>query len=267
MVKMMEYCAALTVAGSDSGGGAGIQADLKTFSALGVFGTSAITAVTAQNLDGVAAIQPIDPQVVRKQMIAVLKGFPIKAIKTGMLFSADIIEALASVLDEYHDIPVVIDPVFAATSGSKLIRDEAIDMLKNRLFPKASLITPNIPEAELLWGESIEGTDGLEAAARDLYEATGVPVVVKGGHLTDFAFDVLVDGEGMKIFHAELISGVNNHGSGCTFAAAIAAFIARGKQLRQAVPAAKEYIIDTLRFPVKLSADLKVMNHFFEGPI
>ncbi len=264
---MIGNAVALTVAGSDSGGGAGIQADLKTFSALGVFGTSAITAVTAQNLEGVTAIQPIEPDVVRKQLIAVLEGFPVKAIKTGMLFSAEIIDVIASVLDGHPGIPLVIDPVFAATSGSKLIREEAIDMLKSRLFPKAALITPNIPEAELLWGETIDGTDGLETAARELYEATGVPVVVKGGHLADSAFDVLVDPDGMKIFHAELIGGVNNHGSGCTFAAAIAAFIARGRQLRQAVSGAKEYIIDTLRYPVTLSPDLKVMNHFFEGPI
>ncbi len=259
---MVGDTAALTVAGSDSGGGAGIQADLKTFSALGVFGTSAVTAVTAQNLEGVTAIQPIDTDVVRKQIIAVLEGFPVKAIKTGMLFSAEIIETVASVLDDYKDIPLIIDPVFAATSGSKLIRDEAIDTLKKRLFPGATLITPNIPEAEMLWGNIIKSSGDLEAAARDLHKTIGVPVVVKGGHLEDFAIDVLADDGGVKIFQAELVGGVNNHGSGCTFAAAIAAFIARGESLRQAIAEAKEYIIDTLKHPVQLFPDLRVMNHF-----
>jgi hydroxymethylpyrimidine/phosphomethylpyrimidine kinase len=262
-IRVIDSTAALTIAGSDSGGGAGIQADLKTFSAFGVFGTSVITAVTAQNLDGVTAIQPIEPEVVRKQLTAVLEGFPIRAIKTGMLFSAPIIETIAAALADFRHIPLVIDPVFAATSGSRLIQDEAIESLRERLFPLASLITPNIPEAEILVDEKIKTAEDLESVGQRLFDRLGVPVVVKGGHLEDAAFDVLVDQAGLKIFHSELIQGVNSHGSGCTFAAAIAAALSRGKTLRQAVSAAKEFVVGSLKHPYRLSGNIRIMNHFW----
>lgn len=262
---MIENCAVLTVAGSDSGGGAGIQADLKTFSAFGVFGTSVITAVTAQNLSGVSSVQAIDPEVVQKQLLAVLQGFPIKAIKTGMLFSAEIIEVIARILSDYGNIPLVIDPVFAATSGSKLIRDDAVQQLQEKLFPLAHLITPNIPEAEILLETKIEVRDHLEQAARMLFERFNVPVLMKGGHLADTAVDILVDRTGMEPFVSNLISGVNNHGSGCTLASAVAASLAKGESLRQAVKTAKIYITDSLKNSLELSPDIRVINHFFRG--
>jgi hydroxymethylpyrimidine/phosphomethylpyrimidine kinase len=261
-IKMTNHCAALTIAGSDSGGGAGIQADLKAFSALGVFGTSVITAITAQNLTGVTAIQPVNTDVVRKQLEAVLEGFPIKAIKTGMLFSAEIIEAISSILSAYREIPLVVDPVFAATSGSKLIEDDAVEMLKSKLFPLASLLTPNMAEAEILSQTSLQRQADLESAGKILYGRFNVPVLMKGGHLPDGAVDILVDVEGIERFESPLIFGVNNHGSGCTLASSIAAAMARGESLREAVLTAKNYITRTLTDGLPLSADLKVMNHF-----
>lgn len=259
---MIENCAVLTIAGSDSGGGAGIQADLKTFSALGIFGTSVITAITAQNLSGVSAVQAISPEVVQKQMQAVLEGFPIKAIKTGMLFSAEIIEVIAQTLSNYQTIPLVIDPVFAATSGSKLIRDDAVRHLQEKLFPLAKLITPNIPEAEILLGEKLTNLPDLEQAAQNFFERFNVPVLMKGGHLTDIAVDTLVDAEGMELFESKLVSGVNNHGSGCTLASAITAALAKGESLRQAVKIAKTYITEALKNSLQLSPGFRVINHF-----
>ncbi|MGE5342685.1 MAG: bifunctional hydroxymethylpyrimidine kinase/phosphomethylpyrimidine kinase [Candidatus Omnitrophota bacterium] len=261
---MIKNCAALTIAGSDSGGGAGIQADLKTFSAFGVFGTSVLTAVTAQNLSGVYAIQAIEPDVVRSQLTAVLSGFPIKAIKTGMLFSSENIAIIADTLSapEYAQIPVVIDPVFISTSGSKLIRDEAVDLMISKLFPRATLITPNIPEAETLLGIRIQTGEDLEEAADLFYKRFGVPVLVKGGHLSDRAIDVLVYSKGIKSFESKLIAGVNTHGTGCTLSSAIAASLATGKDLWTAVQGAKIYITDSLTFPVELSPDLRVLGHF-----
>ncbi|MCP5048988.1 MAG: bifunctional hydroxymethylpyrimidine kinase/phosphomethylpyrimidine kinase [bacterium] len=263
-MKMMNGAAALTVAGSDSGGGAGIQADLKTFSALGVFGASVITAVTAQNLEGVTAIQAIEPGVVRKQLTAVLEGFPVTAVKTGMLLSAEIIAVVAGVLSEgkYRDIPLVIDPVFAATSGSKLIRDEGIVQLKETLFPLGSLITPNMPEAEILTGMVLTEPAHLEEAARKMYETFGVPVLMKGGHLEDRALDILFDGGEPERYESPLVKGVNNHGSGCTLASAIAAAMARGQSLRQAIDTAKTFIQHALEENLELLPGLRVINHF-----
>lgn len=259
---MIKNCAALTIAGSDPGGGAGIQADLKTFSAFGVFGTSVITAVTAQNLDGVTAIQAVDPAVVRRQLIAVLDGFPIKAIKTGMLFSAEIIGVIAGVLTGYRTIPLVIDPVFAATSGSRLIRDDAVTALTEKLFPLAAMITPNMPEAEILLHERLETLPQLEKAAGKLFDRFRVPVLMKGGHLQDKAVDVFFNGADVKVFESELVTGVNNHGSGCTLASAVAAALARGESLPEAVKGAKTYITRALTDALQLSPNLRVINHF-----
>ncbi len=259
---MIKNCAALTIAGSDPGGGAGIQADLKTFSALGVYGTSVITAVTAQNFSAVTAIQPIDPEVVHKQLLAVLEGFPIKAVKTGMLFSARIIEVITEVLSNYRHIPVIIDPVFAASSRNKLIHDKAIEQLKEKLFPMAALITPNMSEAEILTGERLKGQQDLEKTARKLFKRFNVPFLIKGGHLPDKAVDIFFDGEGVKRLESDLIQGVNNHGSGCTLSSAIAAAIARGESLGEAITTAKTYITHALRDSLQLSPTLRVINHF-----
>ncbi len=260
---MKENCVVLTIAGSDSGGGAGIQADLKTFSALGVYGTSVITAITAQNLDGVTAIQGIAPEVVKAQLVAVLNGFPVKGAKTGMLYSSEIIDAVAEIYSQYVTIPLVIDPVFAATSGSKLIQDSAIAALEARLFPLASVITPNMPEAEFLTGVNIETVVDLKAAAEKLYRKYRVPILAKGGHLTNGAHDVLVDSKGMKIYSRETITGVNNHGSGCVFSSAIAAEMAKGLALREAIESAKEYLYNALKNSHRLKGTVRVIDHFW----
>jgi hydroxymethylpyrimidine/phosphomethylpyrimidine kinase len=267
MKTFIDNCAALTIAGSDSGGGAGIQADLKTFSAFGVFGTSVITAVTAQNLKGVFAIQPIDPEVVQKQLMAVLEGFPIKAIKTGMLFSAEIIAIIADTLanPQYAHIPIIIDPVFAATSGGKLIKDEAIRVLTGKLFPKAALITPNMPETEILLDQHLETPGHLEQAAIELFTRFNVPVLMKGGHLNSGqAIDIFFDGKNMKKFESAFVLGINNHGSGCTLSSAIAGSIAGGQgrlTLSEAIHIAKMYITRALENSLELSPGLRVINH------
>jgi hydroxymethylpyrimidine/phosphomethylpyrimidine kinase len=259
---LLKNAVALTIAGSDSGGGAGIQADIKTFSACGVYGASVITAVTAQNLDGVRAIQAIDPAVVEAQLRAVLEGYPVKAIKTGMLFNRDIIETVAAVLKEHRRIPVVVDPVFAATSGSSLIKPRAVRILRECIFPLAALVTPNLPEAEFLCGRELRSLGDLREAGEVLFKMYKVPFLMKGGHLPDGPVDLLVDGRGMKAYAADLVRSVNSHGSGCTFSAAIAAYLARGRSLRVAVDAAKAFITASLRRPHYLRPGTRVINHF-----
>jgi len=261
---MKKNIVALTVAGSDSGGSAGIQADIKTFSACGVYAASVITAITAQNLEGVRAIQAIKPTVVEAQLRAVLEGYPVKAVKTGMLFNREIIEVTADVLISYPRIPlVVVDPVFAATSGSRLIKPRAIRVLSDRLFPLAALVTPNLPEAEFLSARKLRSLDELRQAGEMLFKRFGVPFLMKGGHLADAADDLLVDGLGMRTYRGDFVSGVNSHGSGCTFSAAIAAFLARGSDLRSAVAKAKVFITASLIQAHALRPGTRVINHFF----
>jgi len=260
---MQRNCVALTIAGSDSGGGAGIQADLKTFSALGVYGASVITAITAQNLEGVTAIQGIESNLVKRQMEAVFTGFPVNAVKTGMLFSGEIVETVGKVYSLFASIPLVIDPVFAATSGSILIQDDAIKALSDTLFPLAAVITPNIPEAEFLTGEKIESIDDLKRAAEKLYSIYRRPVIAKGGHLKENACDVLFDDIGMEIYEREMIRNVNNHGSGCTFSAGIAAELAKGSALRDAVMVAKDYLFKALKDNHNLKGNVNVIDHFW----
>jgi hydroxymethylpyrimidine kinase/phosphomethylpyrimidine kinase len=260
---MPKSVVALTIAGSDSGGGAGIQADLKTFWALGVYGASVITAVTAQNLEGVTAIQPIDPDVVKKQLLAVMSGFPVKAAKTGMLFSKDIIESVVGVWKTYSSVPLVVDPVFGATSGSTLIQDDGIMAMTERLFPLAAVITPNIPEAEFLTGDDIGDLDDLQKAAEKLYIIYRVPILAKGGHLTGNASDVLIDNDGIELFERPMIENVNNHGSGCTFAAGIAAELAKGAKLRQAVLTAKDFLFNGLKASYPIKEDVNIINHLW----
>jgi len=259
---LLKHAVALTVAGSDSGGGAGIQADIKTFSACGVYGTSVITAITAQNLEGVRAIQAIDSSMVEAQMRAVLEGYPVNVIKTGMLFNSEIIETVAAVIREHSRIPVVVDPVFAASSGSRLIKSSAVRILCERLLPLAALVTPNLPEAEFLCGHELSSLDDLRTAGEALYKKYQVPFLMKGGHLPDMAVDLLVDGRGMKEYAADLVRHVNSHGSGCTFSAAIAAYLARGRVLRIAVARAKTFITASLRRPHYLRPGTRVIDHF-----
>lgn len=240
---------ALTIAGSDSGGGAGIQADLKTFSTLGCHGTTAITCVTAQNPKAVTGIQPIRVEIVRQQIEAVFAELPPRAVKTGMLFSTEIINAVADFFTKGKRPPLVVDPVMVATSGAVLLKPSAIRALKDRLLPLATLITPNLDEAELLVGRKLRILEDLLDAAAELHATFGCAALVKGGHLKlgDDAVDVLFDGKQFTILKARRIKGISTHGTGCTYSAAIAAYLAQGKPIPQAVPQAKEFITRAIR--------------------
>lgn len=235
---------ALTVAGSDSGGGAGIQADLKTFAAHRVHGTSAITCVTAQNPAGVRGIQACTPRLVRLQIEAVLEALRPTAIKTGMLFSRPIIREVAATMEMAGRPLLVVDPVMVATSGARLLRPEAIRQLTDRLFPLATLVTPNLDEAALLLGRRLREVEDLRQAAHDLHRRWGCAALVKGGHLKGLreAVDIFYDGQTELLLEAPFVSGVSTHGTGCTYSAAIAAALARGSTLEGSVRAAKRYI-------------------------
>jgi len=257
---------ALTIAGSDSGGGAGIQADLKTFAALGAFGTSAITAITAQNPDGVTAIQAIDPPVVGAQIAAVLDYFPVGAAKTGMLFSAEVIgavaDALAAAAARHGPLPLVVDPVMVATSGAKLLADDAIGALQERILPLANLVTPNMAEAALLAGRPVETEADLGEAARAIGERYGVAVLVKGGHLPDAAeaVDALWHEGRLETFRSPFLRHVSAHGTGCTLSAALAVYLLRGFGLPAAVRQAKDYLHAALAAALPAGRGL-VLNH------
>lgn len=235
---------ALTIAGSDSGGGAGIQADLKTFTALGCHGTTAITCITAQNPRAVTGIQPIRADIVRKQMEAVFAELPPRAAKTGMLFAPDIINVVADFFATGKRPPLVVDPVMVATSGAVLLKPSAIRALKERLLPLATLVTPNLDEAQLLVGRKLRSLEDLLDAGEELHATYGCAALVKGGHLTlgEEAVDVLFDGKQFTVLKARRVKGISTHGTGCTYSAAIAAHLAQGAKLPQAVTLAKEFI-------------------------
>lgn len=235
---------ALTIAGSDSGGGAGVQADLKTFAALGVHGTSAITCVTAQNPRGVTGLQAIRVEMVRAQIEAVFAELRPGAVKTGMLFSAEIIRAVVDFFSTGHRPPLVVDPVMVATSGAVLLKPSAIRALKGQLLPLAALVTPNLDEAEILVGRKLHSRADLRAAAREIHERFGCAALVKGGHLRSEreAVDVFFDGRTLTELCAPRVRGVSTHGTGCTYSAAIAAHLARGEKLSRAVALAKPFI-------------------------
>ncbi|MCZ8344629.1 MAG: bifunctional hydroxymethylpyrimidine kinase/phosphomethylpyrimidine kinase [Leptospira sp.] len=241
---MKELPITLTIAGSDSGGGAGVQADLKTFTALHTFGTTVFTCLTAQNPDGVSDVHEVPIDFVNAQLNAVQTFFPIKAAKTGMLFSEGIIKTVAEFFYENPEIQLVVDPVMVATSGAKLLLDDAIKSLAEELIPLAKLITPNLDEASLLIGKQIHEEDQLVPMAKEIFEKFKIPVLLKGGHLanTSEAIDVLYDGDSHYTFVKPFLKDRNTHGSGCTFSSAITAFLARGKKLPEAIGLAKEYL-------------------------
>ena len=250
-VMARKQAAALTVAGSDSGGGAGIQADLKTFAALGVFGASAITCLTAQNPREVAGVHPVPAPFVAEQIRAVFRGIPVRAAKTGMLFSAEIIEAAADALVD-AGVPIVVDPVMVASSGARLLREDAVDRLLQRLIPCATVVTPNVPEAEILAGQRIDGIEALRRVASDLSRRWGTACLLKGGHLDTgrVVTDILAHGGALETFVSPRIAGVSTHGSGCTLSAAIAAFLARGCELVDACHEAHDYLARALAHPI-----------------
>ena len=235
---------ALTIAGSDSGGGAGIQADLKTFAALGVFGTSAITALTAQNTVGVEGVYAIPPDFVALQIDAVMRDIGADAVKTGMLSNSRIIETVAAKVVQHALQPLVVDPVMVAKSGDALLEPEARDALVRLLLPLAAVVTPNLPEAEVLCGFPITTMEDMRRAAREILARGPRCVVVKGGHLlgTGFSTDLFFDGERFEELSEVRFDTRNTHGTGCTFASAIAARLALGDDVRDAVRAAKRYV-------------------------
>jgi hydroxymethylpyrimidine/phosphomethylpyrimidine kinase len=238
----MKIPVALTIAGSDSGGGAGIQADLKTFAALGVHGTSAITAITAQNTVTVDAIFELPIAIIVAQIDAVVGDLGVASAKTGMLASSRIIEAVASSIEAHRIEKLVVDPVMVAKGGAKLLRDDAIEALRTRLLPLAAIITPNIPEAEVMLGRRIRTIDDRREAARDLVALGPRAAVVKGGHAGDDVTDVYWDGSAMVELPGVRVPTLNTHGSGCVFSAAIAAGLAKGLEPLEAVQRAKEFI-------------------------
>ncbi len=255
---------ALTIAGSDSGGGAGIQADLKTFAAHGVFGTSAITAITAQNTVGVTAVLALPADLVTAQIEAVVTDIGADAVKTGMLANAAIIEAVAAAIESLELPRVVVDPVMIAKSGDRLLEDEAVAALRTELLPRAFVLTPNVPEAEVLAEMIVADLDHARRAARRIREMGPQAVVVKGGHLGgDEAVDVFWDGREMTLFRAPRLAGTSTHGTGCTYASAIAANLAVGVPLRDAVERAKIYLTEAIRRAPAIGRGHGPVNHLW----
>ena len=253
---------ALTVAGSDSGGGAGIQADLKTFAAHGVYGVSAITAVTAQNTRAVSAVEALSPGIVAAQIAAVVDDFRVAALKTGMLANSGIIGAVARVLRVSRVGPLVVDPVMVAKSGDRLLDADALDTLKRDLLPLATVVTPNLPEAEVLAGIPIRTLDDQREAARRIVALGARAVVVKGGHAQSSEIvDVLFDGQAFTEFRGERVPGTSTHGTGCTFSAAIAAQLALGRGIQEAIPLAQAYVAKAIRNAPGLGTGHGPMGH------
>jgi hydroxymethylpyrimidine/phosphomethylpyrimidine kinase len=260
-----EYPRVLSIAGSDSGGGAGIQADLKTFAALGCYGMTAITAITVQNTLGVSAVHALPPETVSAQIAAVMDDIGADAVKIGMLHSPEIVRVVAEALRHYGVRHVVLDPVMVATSGDRLIAPETVQVMVHELFPLTSVVTPNLDEAAALLGREIESAGQLEAAARDLLALGAPAVLLKGGHLQgDTVIDVLAwrEGEVQRLQSARIASR-NLHGTGCTLSSAIAAHLALGETLPRAVALAREYILQAIAagVDVHLGAGHGPLNH------
>ncbi len=267
MAKLQRQPVALSIAGSDSGGGAGLQADLKTFAALGVHGTTAVTCLTAQNPAAVTAVHAAPPKFVRAQLEAVFAELPPRAAKTGMLFNAAIIRETAAFWKTAGGrIPLVVDPVMVATSGARLLQPAAVRALLRDLLPLATLVTPNLDEAEILVGRKLVHPDDLYSAAFEIHGRHGCAVLVKGGHLrrSPEAMDVFFDGRCGLTLTAPRVRGVATHGTGCTYAAAIAGFLARGLRLGPAVEQAKDHITQAIRQSVRIGRHT-ALNPFWHG--
>lgn len=252
---------ALTIAGSDSSGGAGIQADLKTMLMNGVYGMSAITALTAQNTTGVKDILEVPPDFLREQIDAVFQDIPPDAVKIGMVSNIELIQTIGERLRFYQARHIVVDPVMIATSGSRLLKSDAVEALEEELFPIAEVITPNIPEAETLWEEKIEGEETMASAAEALSRKYGCAVLLKGGHTVNEANDFLfADGQG-TLFRGKRIDNPNTHGTGCTLSSAIGANLAKGYELKEAVRRAKAYVSGALGAMLDLGKGSGPLNH------
>ena len=254
---------AMTIAGSDSGGGAGIQADLKTFAALGVYGTSVLTAITAQNTRSVDKVVELDPDMVSAQIDTVMSDIGADAVKTGMLANGEIIRVVAERVTSLEMPNLVVDPVMVAKSGDRLLKDQAVDAYRIDLIPLALVVTPNIPEAEVLVGYSIETDDDVHRAARDIGKMGVANVVIKGGHREGAVTDLLYSEGLVREFTSPRIDSKNTHGTGCTFASAIAAYLARGRSVEQAVFHAKEYVIEAIKAAFTMGKGHGPLNHFY----
>ncbi|NJO94497.1 MAG: bifunctional hydroxymethylpyrimidine kinase/phosphomethylpyrimidine kinase [Hydrococcus sp. RM1_1_31] len=262
---MTKIPTALTIAGSDSGGGAGIQADLRTFSFHCVHGTSAITCVTAQNTIGVTRVDPISPKAVVAQIEAVTNDISIDASKTGMLLNREIIEAVALQVEKLSLKQLVVDPVMVSRTGAQLIDDRAITSLQNKLIPKALVVTPNRYEAQLLSGIEINSLEEMKLAAKIVHQLGAATVLVKGGGMAGKlrGIDVWFDGEGWETLETETVETNNTHGTGCTLSAAIAANLALGKDLWESVREAKNYVTTALKYALNIGAGTGPIGHFF----
>ena len=259
----MKIPKAMTIAGSDSGGGAGVQADLKTFAALGVYGASTLTAITAQNTVAVTTVHDIPTDVITAQIDAVLTDIGADAVKTGMLSSSDIIECVCEALEVHGVQRLVVDPVMIAKSGDALLREDAIGSLRTRLLPLAMVVTPNIPETEALTETTIVSDADVRRAAEAIVGMGARSVVVKGGHREGPATDLFYDGKEFKEFTAPRFDTVNTHGTGCTFASAVAAGLARGMVVTDAVALAKDYVTEGIRHSFSIGQGHGPLNHFY----
>jgi len=253
---------ALTIAGSDSGGGAGIQADLKTFTAFGVYGMTVITSVTAQNTLGVLDIHDLPAAFVARQLEAVLSDLPVDAAKTGMLSTAGIIRTVGAQLRERNIKNLVVDPVMVAKSGHRLLQEEALQALREELLPAASVLTPNLPEAEVLTGLKISGPEEMRRAAEMIHALGPASVLIKGGHLEGRAVDILFDGSEFIELPADRVDTRHTHGTGCTLSAAIAALLAQEQKIAEAVMAAKDFITRAIQTAPGLGHGHGPLNHF-----
>jgi len=255
---------ALTIAGSDSGGGAGIQADLKTFAALGVYGMSVVTALTAQNTREVLAVVEPPPEMVRAQIDAVMSDIDADAVKTGMLSSAEIVAEVAAGIERYDMQNVVVDPVMVAKSGDRLLREDAVDAVIEHLLPLTFIVTPNIPEAEVLAGRTIQTDADMIEAARAIHARGARIVVVKGGHREGDAVDIVFDGANVERLSSPRVETRNTHGTGCTFSAAIAARLAAGREALDAISDAKTYLYGALLNSYEVGAGHSPVHHFYQ---
>lgn len=254
----------LTIAGSDTCGGAGIQADLKAFSAQGTYGMSVITAVTVQNTQGVFGCQDISPEIIRAQIDAIYSDIEVSGVKVGMVSQIETIHAIADKLEEHQAVNVVVDPVMISKSGFDLMQPEAKEMLIKRLIPLAYVVTPNLPEAEVITGMKINDLVSMEEAAKMIHKMGAKNVLIKGGHLEDDATDLLFDGEKIITLHSERIETKNTHGTGCTLSSAIAANLAKGKSVEEAVRIAKAYITVAIQHSLTIGKGVGPTNHFYE---
>ena len=259
----MKRKTALTVAGSDCSGGAGIQADLKTMTMNGVYAMSAITALTAQNTTGVTAITEVTPEFLQQQIDMIFDDIRPDAVKIGMVSNASLIETIADRLIFWNAQNIVVDPVMVSTSGTDLMQSTAVKTLKERLLPLATLATPNIPEAEVLSGLTIRDENDMIAAAKAIYEECGCAVLLKGGHSIFDANDLLYSKNGIQWFHGKRISNPNTHGTGCTLSSAIASNLAKGYSLKQSVQNAKEYLSGALSSGLDLGRGSGPLHHSF----